>query len=469
MGTRNQSSPIARRWEIGGSVLLLIVVCAGLALYLRQRQLDFALLDAAANQDIQNGLKALAAGANPNARGVAGESGISRLLAILGLPLTQSSQNPSRSALSLADDSRTEELVLALLQRGALPEGHEKYTPAEVEPLLAKYSRQKLEEGSFEEDWYSPPDDARLCHRILARFPDSSRAMLALGEALFRSGNYQEARDQLQQAAAWLPNDARAASISRLADVYLTIKKVIRRCLPRPELPLYLRRFPASARVQPMWIALMQDFNPIPTLMGNSSGGSGLHLVAWKEIGTEMRLCRKVTLMCAGSGSFYAFQLRDLTGDSIPELAVLCGDPGLGETPSYLWIFTVESTRLIQKLALYGGTPPWTKDLDGDGVPEILTRYEIGREPSHLEQPRWVDTYLWKNSLYVDADRDFPKEVLVKAGSIESALKRYPKDWQLWKYRGLAQIALGRRREARTTLRRTLELLVAPHGTVIRD
>jgi hypothetical protein len=78
----------------------------------------------------------------------------------------------------------------------------------------------------------------------------------------------------------------------------------------------------------------------------------------------------------------------------------------------------------------------------------------------HAAQPRWPHIYRWKGGRYVEAGRDFPAEYHELSGEIDDLLQEYPKDPQLWEYRGIVREIQGRPREARAAYRRAVPLLV---------
>jgi tetratricopeptide (TPR) repeat protein len=454
-----RSGKTSRVWERAALAALVLVVVSWLSFQLYRRELNSQLIDAAWRGSAAASLSALARGADPRARvpprwphEAAYEE------------MTGHSAGPpvGDSALMVALSRHADEkLILALLRRGAVPEGHVKFTPDEARAARKRHAIGWAVEGDFAADRYSVLNEIRLYRRVLARFPESAEVQQALAESLLWLGRFSDAARAALRATELAPGDRAVSRLLAVAVERLRAAEQVGSALPHPRQVLDVRRASQPGGTTVLWVALTGVLDPSNDML-TSSGRPELEVWSGSR-GAFHRLSRK-SLEREGPGrqAWLSAQLRlcDVTQDHVPEAVVLAGHTGAAWEPSRLFVFSLQAGRLRRKFMLDAHYPAELVDLDGDGSCEIRLTRDIGRDMSHADQPRWIDIFRWDGRRFSEAGARFPGQYDHLARSVRSLIGRFPVDPELWEYHGRVLEIQRRTDEAVAAYRRAISLAV---------
>lgn len=449
--------------EIGATMLLLLTLLASAAGYFHHRAMNDALVHAASTDDREGVRKALAWGADPNARGperVNSQRDTWRERVRRWLGLSGKGQRVC-SALEWADTRGGEPVVLALLRDGADPGDNREYRAAYAHECLARGPELPSPAGVERRGFLWKA--IRTFERVIARTGGNATDWTGLARAQLGFDRYPEALASARQALALAPEDPAARETARRAERLCIRSRRIASLLQGGYRPLRLRPVPVSgSRV--LWAVLCaQGTGPLPDL--DSPAGptwSEPRLAIFEEANGNLR--QVGALAPAGDPRFdgpvdeICLHVHDLTGDGVPEFTVATSFHGASWLPSHVSVFSWRRDGLVRLLGVNSSEPLWIADLNHDGRFEVGNRYEIGTTMCHAEQPRWTDIYAWKGGRYVLADGDFPEQYRALAQCVRQGLQAHPDDYELLKYEGILCEIERRPAAARTAYREAIHI-----------
>lgn len=275
--------------------------------------------------------------------------------------------------------------------------------------------------------------------QVLTKYGPDIRTYLGLGSAQMQLGKYAQAVQSFKRA---LSLDPKSVSVkSKLNDALKLglIAKSAGKLLPPSH--VVLRVMPYSvAKGADYWLVLSAKGSILKTAedyLGASITDSRLTL--FKGSPSNLTQVWQSGILKRGDGLADEFNdvqlnLKDLTGDGIPEAVVSEITYGGSWIPSHLDIFGLSDGNIISLLGVSSDFPLCVIDFDGDGRYEVMRQHAIGEEPAHYEQPVWVDIYAYNGRTYKLANSEFPEEFREVYKQIQTALKKYPDDPELLRY-----------------------------------
>jgi tetratricopeptide (TPR) repeat protein len=310
-------------------------------------------------------------------------------------------------------------------------------------------------------------EDAEKAFRaIIHSGGTSADAYVGLAECRARLGKYADAVAAYRRAIELLPlNAAELAGLQIAEDSARAAEAVSKTLLKRRDV---LEVQPFGVGGAHLWAVLSarsrveEDFPLGPRRFFND-----VRLGVYEMTGTRVRRLAQSAPLVDNWGDPGEFNeahlyLLDLTGDGVPDPAVLKIYYGADWEPSHLEIFSWRHSQLAKTFGVAGDEPLWIEDIDQDGRYEFgnshcIGDYYIGNEISHAGMPAWGDIYAWQSGRYAIVDSQFPDEFRRWPEELTAVLKEYPGDWEIRKYLGIAYEILGRPEDALAEYRRAAD------------
>lgn len=325
------------------------------------------------------------------------------------------------------------------------------------------WAERVIREATFEESKQltgGVPNEA--LHDVLAAFerwtlehPDNAAASTQLGRVQMLLGRYADALGRFQTSLRLAPNDANARRGEARATNRLAAIATIRRFLPMTGDVLYVE--PLRIGAKSGWLAVTGAKKPAHLYYFDTYTSLRLHWVTGageaRRLEWQSDILRTPELdMSEYNGIKVA--VTDVTRDGEPEIMALRTLIGASWLPSQLSVLQWRGGRMRSILEAFSSMPHSGRDLDGNGTVEFLAEDEIGVEPPHVAQPRWHDVYAYDGNRYVVANKRFPGRFRAWPRTLESVIKEYPRDWELWEHLGMTWEILRNRLKASEAYRK---------------
>lgn len=288
----------------------------------------------------------------------------------------------------------------------------------------------------------------RAFQRIISKYGPDGRAYAGLARCQTELGDYRNALQSYRASQRLLPgHKAIRNEIGRIQE-YLRVADYLKSHISKDSTVLQVKRWPVDQNQQ-LWACLSAIKKPFDDYGWWEYSNIRLTIVS-KQNGNFRLFWQSDKL---GSSAFdsdfnvVGLLVINLSGEKLPQIMIQKTIIGASAAPTHLDIFALRTGRIIKLIGASSELPFTYHDFDHNGRIEICGYHTIGYELCHAEQPYWTDVYSYKNGCYQLANGDFPKQYKELSREIRQALKKYPSDWELLKYKRIVnRIARNARR-----------------------
>jgi tetratricopeptide (TPR) repeat protein len=291
------------------------------------------------------------------------------------------------------------------------------------------------------EYWIQVDKEAALeaFQSVVSKYGPDGRAYAGLARCQTELGYYRNALQSYKAAQRLLPGHKSTRHEILNVQEYLHVADFVKGHIPKDSTVLQVKRWSVD-RNQHFWACLSSvkkkwDF-------GGSWQYSNIRLTIVNKQNGKFRLFWQSDKLGSGAlGTDYndfnvvGLLVINLSGEGLPQIMIQKTITGASAAPTHLDIFAWRNGRIIKLIGVSSELPFTYHDFNHDDCIEICGYHTIGYGLAHAEQPYWKDIYAYKSGYYQLANGDFPKQYKDLSCEIRQALKKYPSDWELLKYK----------------------------------
>ena len=301
--------------------------------------------------------------------------------------------------------------------------------------------------------WIQVDKEAALeaFQRVISKYGPDGRAYAGLARCQTELGDYCNALQSYKATQRLLPGHKAIRNEIGSIQEYLRVADYLKSHISKDSTILQVKRWLVDQNQQ-LWACLSAIKKPFDDYGWWEYSNIRLTIVS-KQNGKVRVFWQSDKLgFCMPDTEFMDFNvvgllIINLTGEKLPQILIQKTITGASAAPTHLNIFAWRNGEVTKLIGVASELPFTYHDFDHNGRIEICGYHTIGYELCHAEQPYWTDIYSYKNGCYQLANGDFPKQYKELSREIRQALKKYPSDWELLKYKRIVnRIARNARR-----------------------
>lgn len=271
---------------------------------------------------------------------------------------------------------------------------------------------------------------------------DNGRAWAGLARSEARLGQYGKAVKSYRQALNLLTGHTDLKEELNMVLKQRSVADSASTILPKGETVLQALPYPVPTEKN-LWVVLSATKTWDKEFDRYWPEVSNCHLTVYKDTQNSLKqIWRSKQLKLAWANDSaddfndaYLF-VQDMTGDKIPELVTIEVIFGASVAPTHIDVFKWNKDKAAHILGAGADDSIVVTDINKDGRYEVIGNHAIGWGLSHAEQPRWLNTFAYKNGAYQNAEKDFPRVYDNLQKEIWKVLREAPDDFELRYYNG---------------------------------